>query len=308
MVFDIAVNITDNQYLGEYYQKTKHICDIPQVVERARAKEIQMVFLGTSLSTSIESIYLAEQYDQFATIGIHPGSTTECTPKDILAIQQLLTGTSPKTYTHLLRDQVQSIVTSTNPTSQRIIAIGEVGLDYFRDYSPRETQREVFQAMLELSKLSPLPYLLHYRDCQDDFLDLISNYQIRGVVHSFTGTLEEMHVLTSKGFYIGINGASIRENPETKVIEELDLTRLLVETDAPWCSIRKTSPYYNSTQEYLPAKKTWSPELGYKGRNEPLNLYQVIDIIASIKEVSPAEIIQITNQNFNNLFQPPTTI
>ncbi|KAI5170976.1 TatD DNase family protein [Nematocida sp. LUAm3] len=302
MPVDIAVNITDEQYLGVYMGKHKHEKDVEEVIKRAQEDSVKMVFLGTSLGTSIESMVLAESYTQYATIGIHPGSAEKASEEDIRCIEDILRENSIEKYKNLIRSEYIPKKEIKNPI-ETLIAIGEVGLDYYRDYSCKSKQREVFSRMMDLSSISSLPYLFHYRECQRDFLEITDGYSVNGVVHSFTGSVEEMKILVKKGYYIGINGASIRENTHTHVIEEIPEDRILLETDAPWCSIRKSSEYYKYTNDRLKPGKAWKKENGRKGRNEPVNLHQVIDIVAHIKNMTQDELIVQTDKNFYELFK-----
>ncbi|OAG29960.1 TatD DNase family protein [Nematocida displodere] len=312
MPYDIAVNITDAQYSGEYYQKKKHPLDIPSVMTRAKAAGVHMLFLGLSLQSSIESIYLSNVFKEHASIGVHPGSTLQCTDGDVEQIADILQKKSISKYRSLIREEIRELSEGATLEDREAglyaaapIAIGEVGLDYFREYSTKSQQKKVFRQMMDLSLGSSLPYIFHYRECERDFLEITSDYSVSGVVHSFTGMPEEMHALIRKNYYIGINGASIRENELTSVIEELPLEKLLVETDSPYCAIKKTSQYYPYTKEYLPQTKSWTPATGVKGRNEPANLFQVLDVISEIKNIPKNELINITNKNWSSLFGRP---
>lgn len=304
MPYDIAVNITDCQYLGEYNKEKKHQCDIDSVIKRGKVSQVKMVFLGTSLSNSVESIALGNEYEEYSVIGIHPGSTEESTEEDIQQIKTILNTKSISAQKDRIRKDILSLVSNESLNNTKsIIGIGEIGLDYYRTYSSKERQKEVFTKLLEETVGYNLPYIFHYRECQEDFFRIISKYNVQGVIHSYTGSAEEMKQLVSKGFYIGINGASIRENEKTRIIEEVPLDRLLLETDAPWCSIRKTSNYSSAVGAYLKVNKKWVENEGVKGRNEPVNLFEVIDVICYIRSISAVQLIEITDKNFKKLFK-----
>ncbi|KAI5179601.1 TatD DNase family protein [Nematocida sp. AWRm80] len=308
MPTDIAVNITDSQYLGEYNGRKKHQMDMPAVISRGISNNIKMVFLSISLSTAVESIFLAQKYHQYSTIGIHPNSPLEGYIEEIESIKDILQRRSIERYKSLIRPEILTIHSEREDKTvwdtSILIAIGECGLDYHRDHNQPKLQKQVFQAQLELSRIVNLPYIFHYRECSRDFLEITSEYKVQGVVHSFTGTPEEMKDLIRQGYYIGVNGASIRENITTQTIEEIPLNRLLIETDSPWCTIRNSSPYHKYTKNYLQETKRFSSfESGVKGRNEPANLQQVIDIVAKIKNTTAESIIQQTETNFQSLFQ-----
>lgn len=302
MPYDIAVNITDDQYLGQYHGRKKHPCDISSVIDRAISKGIRMVFLGISVSTSVESAALACKYGQFAAVGIHPGSASEATEQDIRAIKDLASG--KKVNEQQGREEIL-LIEQGAPLHEggQIVAVGEIGLDYYRDYAPREKQKKVFARILEETSGLGMPYILHYRDCEEDFHEIAGRHRIEGVVHSYTGTQQEMERLLEKGYYIGVNGASIRENEHTHVIERIPQDRLLIETDAPWCSIRKTSKYAAAIESYLRVSKRWKEGDGVKGRNEPVNLLEVIDAVAEIRKISREEVVRTTDENFCRLFR-----
>jgi len=304
MPYDIAVNITDAQYLGEYQGSEKHPCDIEHVVARAKAKEVKMVFLGTSFQSSVESAALAEAFGEYAVVGVHPLSSKECTAEDAAAIEEIAKQRTATGHESSIRQKVQAVIERTERKhKKRVIGVGEIGLDYYRGKESKSEQKKVFQTMLEIARKHALPCVFHYRECEEDFLDIAAEYRdVRGVVHSFTGSAEEMKQLVKMGYYIGINGLSIKESESTAVIEELPLERILVETDAPYCSLKKSSRYYESAGEYVAQRRKWSAEAGIRGRNEPANLHHVLDVVAEIKKIRKEDLAEITDKNFESLF------
>ncbi|KAI5188480.1 TatD DNase family protein [Nematocida sp. AWRm77] len=301
MVYDIAVNITDRQYT----RTEKRPNDIPSVIERAQREGVRMVFLGTTYQSSVESAAIAEAFGELATVGVHPLSSQTCTEEEIQSLQEIVRTQSIAGKAGSARQEIRELLgmrPSLAPQGPAIVGIGEVGLDYYRGAGFKEAQKRVFRSMLEMSRENTkLPFFFHYRDCQRDFLDVVDEYSVRGVVHSFTSSPEEMHVLVKKGYYIGINGLSINENHALSVIEEVPLDRLLLETDAPYCAVKRSTEYFKHAGSYLAQKRSWSADAGIKGRNEPVNLLQVVDIVAHIKNVSKEELVSITNKNFHTL-------
>lgn len=161
--------------------------------------------------------------------------------------------------TKIIKD-LEALVKSSPPTS--LVAFGEFGLDYDRlHYCPREIQLHSFAAQLQLAaSLKPqLPLFLHSRAAHADFVRLLKEafgprlerLEKGGVVHSFTGTVEEMRELMSLGLYIGINGCSFKTAENCAVVKEIELDRLMVETDGPWCEVR---PSHEGWKYLLPAK------------------------------------------------------
>lgn len=311
MVYDTSVNITDEQYLGRIGERKRHDCDIPGVISRAREAGVKMLFLGLDFQTSVESIVLAEEYAQFATAGVHPCSASQCPNGDLERISRIITSGLESSDIAVVRPEIQALVRIPELAQARsLVAVGEVGLDYHRKSSTRSDQRRVFREMLEVSRVSQLPFLLHHRNeenpasdnCHRDFMEITDDYRIRAVVHSFTGSPEEMRDLLRRGYYIGINGCSIRKSVENGIVNELPLERMLVETDAPYCSIRKSFGIDMPLGKYLNPRKQWTAEQGIRGRNEPVSVLEVVDAIAALRGISPETIIEHTNRNFEHLF------
>jgi len=123
-------------------------------------------------------------------------------------------------------------------SSNLAIAFGEIGLDYDRLYhASKEIQLKHFEAQLKLAKKLDLPLFLHSRAAHEDVVRLLKENEVvrKGVVHSFTGTVEEMRELVALGYEIGINGCSLKTEENCEVVRELDLEHLHLETDGPWC-------------------------------------------------------------------------
>lgn len=157
-------------------------------------------------------------------------------------------------------EDLASLVQSAPPSS--LVAFGEFGLDYDRlHYCPRDIQLHSFAAQLGLAaRLTPqLPLFLHSRAAHGDFVRLLKDalgprlerLEKGGVVHSFTGTVEEMRELSSLGLYIGVNGCSFKTAENCAVVKEIGLDRLMIETDGPWCEIR---PSHEGWKYLLPPK------------------------------------------------------
>ena len=142
-----------------------------------------------------------------------------------------------------------------------IVAIGECGLDYDRlHFSPKKDQLAAFPIHFRWAKKYDLPLYLHSRNCAEDFMTILKQNinqsgSIRGVVHSFTGTKSEMRDIIDLGLFIGLNGCSLRTKENIEVVREIPLDRILLETDAPYCSISKTSAGYGFIKEQLPFRR-----------------------------------------------------
>lgn len=214
----------------------------------------------------------------------------------------------------IISELAQFITTARATQPGNIVAFGEFGLDYDRlHYCSRRVQLHSFKAQLELAaSLTPqLPLFLHSRAAHHDFLSLLKaafgekldRLSAGAVVHSFTGSLEELKELTDLGLYIGINGCSLKTAANCEVVEAVPLDRIMLETDGPWCEIRQShegwkrlqaSPLCQATNaEYPPLvtrfksvkKERWQQGALVKGRNEPCMIENVARIVAAIKGV-----------------------
>ncbi|KAF9573089.1 TatD DNase [Mortierella alpina] len=207
-----------------------------------------------------------------------------------------------------------------NPDAkQKIVAIGECGLDYDRlQFCPKETQLKYFERQFDLAESTRLPMFLHNRNTGDDFGKLVSAHRSRftnGVVHSFTGTLEEMQHYIDLGLYIGINGCSLKTEDNLKVAVKVPLDKLLLETDGPWCDIRPTHASFKHLSKmtaeeqaiYSPAskkKERFEEGLMVKNRNEPCTMGQVLHVMASLHSMDPAALSDIVHGNTMKVFFP----
>lgn len=184
--------------------------DVAEVLQRAQDSTIgKMICVGTSEQSSLEAMTFAEKYDQaYASIGVHPHDTKDGYGK--------------------LADL----------SSEKIIAVGEIGLDYFYAHSPRDVQMTALKAQIELAIARDLPIIFHVRDAFDDFWPIFDSYapQIKGVLHSFTDTQENMLAAVARGLYIGVNGISTftKDEKQQQMFASIPIDRLLLETDAPF--------------------------------------------------------------------------
>jgi TatD DNase family protein len=277
-------------FSGVYNEKTRHPADREEVISRSMAAKCdRLLILGGSVEDSASAIRFAEDLDAsgrriFATAGVHP---TRAAGFDDEGVRTL----------------------ASNP---RVVALGEMGLDSDRlHFCPMDVQLHAFRAQISIAReLGHLPLLLHFRGspCFQDFVAVLSEVPgLKGVVHSFTGTLEEMHVLTGMGFSIGINGCSLREEAFlTGVLPFIPADKLLFETDSPYCDIRPTHAsfkYINSElQSHLVVKpEKMVKEALVKGRNEPCLVSHVAEVVAAIHP-SGREIIRLAYRNAMRLF------
>ncbi|KAI1813045.1 hypothetical protein GGS20DRAFT_577896 [Poronia punctata] len=268
---DIGINLADPIYRGVYRGKTKHQDDLQAVV--SRAKEVgceKLIVTGSDMTSSKHALEIAKEYPGivYTTAGIHPcssaifskssaheeetadGHSTPCNPDPDQPVSEDHDPDPEKTASIIaeLRNLFES-ARETHPGA--LVAFGEFGLDYDRlHYCSQKLQLHSFAAQLDLVlSLNPQPPLfLHSRAAHADFIGLLKakfgprleKLERGGVVHSFTGTAEEMRELADLGLYIGTNGCSFKTEENCAVVREIPLQRLMIETDGPWCEVRPT--------------------------------------------------------------------
>lgn len=242
--------------------------DLEEVLERAFETGVGKILVpGIDVETSIRAVEIAQQYSPqvFAAVGIHPNSAGDCWSQTAFS---------------------EIVELSKAP---RVVAIGEIGLDYYRNYTPANIQREAFEAQLELSEKRGLPVVIHNRKAEDDLLQILQTWvsaenlsKPSGVWHSFEGPLELAHQVIKLGFYLGVSGPITYKNADEKkrVVRAMPVERLLIETDSP----------------YL----TPHPHRGK--RNEPMFVSLVAEELANQFNLPLMEIWQITTRNATSLF------
>ena len=245
--------------------------DREAMLERARVAGVSaLLAIGTGPGPEKldSALPFADQYDWiYASIGIHPHEAKQVTPQ------------------HL----EQLAILAKHP---KVIAWGEIGLDYFYDHSPRDVQHQVFRHQMALARDAKLPIIIHCRDAWPDCLALIEEVWrptgIGGILHCFTGTIEEARRGLDAGFMISFAGNSTY--PKTQhirdVAREVPLDRILIETDSPYLAPQP-----------------------YRGRrNEPAYVAEVARTLASVRNLSPEELAASTTANFRRFFhlvRPP---
>lgn len=255
---DIGANLTHESFTD----------DLTEVIANAIDKGVSHIMLtGTDLESSIAAEQLATANPELhsSTAGFHPHVANQCDPSAFEKIQQLCL----------------------KPT---VVAVGETGLDYNRNFSPRDVQLQVFEQHLALAAEIGKPLFLHQREAHEDFLRLLTKYRDQlsgGVVHCFTDNQQALEAYLDLDMYIGITGWVCDERRGLELqqlVPEIPLNRLLIETDAPYLLPRNLSP--------KPKNR----------RNEPKYLGAVLEKIAECYQLSPKEIAQETTNNAKDLF------
>lgn len=235
--------------------------DRDEVISRAREQGIDRIInIGSSLKGSKDSLALAKKYDFiYATIGIHPHDADSFRESEEKALHQLA-------------------------QDKKVVAIGEIGLDYFKNYSKHENQRPMFTSLVKLAKALDLPLVIHSREAQADTLKILREAMpLRAVVHCFSGDEVFLRDCLDLGFLISFTCNITYKKAQNlrNLAEIIPLERLLLETDAP----------------FLP------PE-GLRGRrNEPAYVRVLADEIARIKRISTEELAKATTDNAIKFFK-----
>lgn len=230
--------------------------DFNEVVERSLAENVWLINVGSKYLTSKKAVEIAEKYEKgiYAAIGLHPIHAEE--------------GFEKEKYRELAK-------------SEKVIAIGEIGLDYYRDYELfKKEQKRVFSEQLKLAKELNLPVIFHCRKAHDDLLEILRNSQIQGVIHCFSGRWNQAKEYLDMGFYLGINGIIYKLDLKN-VIEKAPLDRILIETDCPYL---------------VP------PQAGAE-RNEPVFVKYIAQDVAKIKKLDFQEVADATAKNAKKLFK-----
>jgi TatD DNase family protein len=252
MLFDTHAHLDDDRFDE----------DRKQVIEQCKAEGVELILNAASnLHTSLKSIELAKEYDFiYAAVGVHPHDAKSMDNKTI----------------DMLRDL------AANP---KVKAIGEIGLDYHYDFSPREVQKQVFMMQIDLAKQLKLPIIVHDRESHGDIMELFNKMNVKdmgGVLHSFSGSIEMARECVKLGFYLSISGPlTFKNNVKTvEVVREIPLDMLLIETDSPYLT---PTPYRGQ-------------------RNYPGYVRYVAEKIAEIKGISFEEVAKKTLENGKRLF------
>lgn len=219
---------------------------------------VHAVLAGTTLEDSAAGIALTRRYDYlYAAVGIHP-ETAGQQPADYLA-------------------QLERMA-----ADPRVVAVGEIGLDYHYEGYDRDVQIRLFREQLDLAKQLDLPVIIHARDCTEDYVNILREMRPRGVVHCFSGSAETAREVLKLGMYIGFTGVLTFKNAKKalKALAEVPEDKLVLETDCPYMA----------------------PEPHRGTRNDSSNLSYVAARIAEIKGVSVQEVEQTTWENACRVF------
>lgn len=251
-IFDSHAHYDDERYDEDRADVIRHILEngVSHVVN-----------IGCDIKSCDTGIALAEQYDPFyATVGIHPENAPEATEKNLQLLAARL-------------------------SHPKVVALGEIGLDYHWDEPAREVQKVAFEAQLILAKKHDIPVVIHSRDATEDTMALLKQYRPAGVMHCFSGSAETAQEVIKLGMYIGFTGVVTFKNArralEAAAVVPLD--RLLLETDCPYMA---PVPFRG--------KRTTSDMIAYSA-----------EVLAQIKGISAQELVDITRENAKRMYRIP---
>lgn len=251
VLIDSHAHIYYRDYVGDFNEMLARAAD---------AGVAAMLVVGTDIESSRESVEMAEKYPQlYASVGIHPHDAGRVT------------------------DKCYDVIRNLAQSSPKVVAIGEIGLDFYRDRSPRDAQETVFRRFLQLAAELEMPVIVHDRDAHDRVMSILGEESVRrGVLHCFSGDAAMAAQAIGMGFYISIPGTVTYPSNEAlrDVVRAVSIDRMLVETDCPYLS-----------------------PVPFRGkRNEPAYVRMAAEKVAQLKGLTLADVGRITTKNVRDLF------
>ena len=248
-IFDTHAHYDDEKFNG----------DRAEVLSFVKANGVSRIIdCGCDLKSSLAAVNLSEEYDFiYAAVGVHAHEADEAAEKDFAEIEKL--------YAH-----------------KKVVAVGEIGLDYHYDFSPRERQLEVFERQLILANKLDLPVIIHDREAHEDTLRLLKKHRPKGVVHCFSGSVESAKEVLSLGMYIGLGGAVTFKNAKkpVEVAKFVPDDYLLLETDCPYMA-----------------------PVPYRGKRcDSSMIASTAELIASVRNTDAQTLIDRCHENADRLF------
>ncbi|XP_047349673.1 deoxyribonuclease TATDN1 isoform X1 [Vespa velutina] len=291
---DIGANLTDPMYQGIYYGSQKHQPDLDKVLERCWDNNLSRIIITAgNMKECKKALEIAKTDERlFSTVGCHPTNCNEFEEYE-----------NPEDYLKSLSDLAME-------NKDKVVAIGEMGLDYDRlQFCSKEIQKKYFEMQLSLCSILKLPMFLHCRNASEDFVRILRKHKDKitpGVVHSFDGNPEEANSILQLGLYIGINGCSLKTEDNLFSVTTIPSDRLMIETDCPWCEVRATHASANDVITHFPSvkKEKWRPDRMVKGRNEPCTIVQILEILARIRDEEEEYLCNQIYKNTMKVFFP----
>ena len=233
--------------------------DIPNLIDKIVKSGVNKVIVnGCDMKSNFEVLELVEKYDiVYGALGFHPTELDDFSDEQLIWLEK-------------------------NINNKKIVAIGEIGLDYHYDNTDKVKQKEVFEKQLQIASKYHKPVIVHSRDAINDTYNIISKYNVIGSLHCFSSSKEMAERFIKLGFYIGIGGVCTYKNAKEikEVIKAIDLEYIILETDTPYLS----------------------PEPVRKEKNTPCNIPIIASYIASLKDIDLSIVSKVTSANASRLF------
>ena len=230
--------------------------DIKQIIDNAKNNKVGRFFNnGYNDITNKEVVFLVEKYkEMYGLIGIHPSDCIDSNDYEYI-----------EKHIH----------------DEKVIGIGEIGLDYHYDNADKKIQKECFEKQLKLAEKYNLPVIIHSRDATKDTIDILKKYKVRGIIHSFSGSLETANIYIKMGFLLGVNGIVTFKNCKLKdTLKNISLDNIVLETDSPYLT-----------------------PVPFRGKqNEPKNILEIAKFLTNIYNITIDELIAISNSNIKSIF------
>lgn len=249
MIIDTHIHLYDERYLEQ----------LEEVIEEARKNDVgKMIVIGYDFESSKKAIELANQYPNlYATVGLHPSEVSKQENNNLDWIHELV-------------------------KDSKVVAIGEIGLDYYWDKTHMELQKELFIKQIDIARQYNLPINVHSRSASNDTFTILKEHKIDGILHCYSQSVEMAREYVKLGYYLGIGGVvTFKNSKEIKeVVKEIDIKHIVVETDGPYLAPHP-----------------------FRGKlNKPAYLTFVIEEIAKLKNMEISEVKEIIEKNTYDLF------
>jgi TatD DNase family protein len=244
---------THTHIFKEYYD------DITAVIDEAKSKNV-MYYInnGTDNKSNHEVLDLINKYpNMYGALGIHPEAVLDYNLDDIKFIED-------------------------NLSNEKIVAIGEIGLDYHYGKETKDKQIELLEKQLSLAEQYDLPVIIHSRDATEDTINILKKFKVRGTIHSFSGSKEIANIYIKMGFLLGINGVVTFKNSHLKdTLKEIDVKNIVLETDSPYLT----------------------PEPFRGKQNNSGHILEIAEFLKDIYGLSLEELANITNNNVRKMYE-----
>lgn len=251
--------MNNNNYLMDTHFHLDLTCDIETILMDAEKNNVKKFIISGCDKKSIrDGLEIVNRYENvYMTVGFHPDEVDDINDDDLVYIEKLINN------------------------NRKIIGIGEIGLDYYHNDLNIDRQKEYFEKQILIAKKFNLPIVVHTREATEDTYEILKKYDVKGVLHCYSGSLEMAKLYIEKGYMFGIGGVLTFKNSKLKdVVKEIPLQNIILETDSPYLA----------------------PEPKRGSVNEPKNIKLIANCLAKVKETTIEEVTEITTSNAKRLF------